>query len=147
MASTALAYRRSGNWSKYGRSESNRAAVATEYLSHPVPELAKSKSSTSTKLKHTPFISCSTRYFRLIKNPHRIAMGQWGWKIIPIPTPYPYPWGSPYPRQPWKVEITSAGKCARESVYAREARFLEQLYAWASAHRGKWGQLTPLENR
>ena len=35
------------------------------------------------------------RYFRLIKNPHRIPMGLWGWKIIPIPTPYPYPW-DPY---------------------------------------------------
>jgi len=39
-------------------------------------------------------------YFRLIKNPHRIPMGLWGWKIIPIPTPYPYLRGSPYPRQP-----------------------------------------------
>ena len=38
----------------------------------------------------------------MIKNPHRIRMGLWGWKIIPIPTPYPYTWGSPYPRQPWK---------------------------------------------
>ena len=45
---------------------------------------------------------CLTHYFRLIKNPHRIRMGLWGWKIIPIPTPYPYTWGSPYPRQPWK---------------------------------------------
>jgi len=34
------------------------------------------------------------RYFRLIKNPHRIPMGLWGWKIIPTPTPYP--WGSPW---------------------------------------------------
>jgi len=40
----------------------------------------------SSKLKHTPFISCLTRYFRLIKNPHRVPMGLWGWTIIPIPT-------------------------------------------------------------
>ena len=33
---------------------------------------------------------CLTRYFRLTKNPHRIPMGLWGWKIIPIPMGIPF---------------------------------------------------------
>ena len=41
----------------------------------------------SAKLKHAPFISCLMRYLELIKNPRRIPMGLWGWKIIWIRIP------------------------------------------------------------
>ena len=43
----------------------------------------------SAKLNIHHLSQCLTRYFRLIKNPHRILMDLWGWKIIPISTRCP----------------------------------------------------------
>ena len=41
-----------------------------------------------------------------------------------------------------RVCLAGPGRCAAACV--RHAKQI--LYTWASAHRGKWGQLTPMEN-
>ena len=92
-------------------------------------------------------MSCLTRYFRLIKNPHRMPMGLWGWKIIPIPTPYPYPWGSPwgspYPRQPWKPH---QALCRREHSTVC-VRYEELMWSHCSRQYEHWSRMILLRTQ